>query len=87
MSVLLMGLDEIIDARLFSAHGRSVGCAKSVVVELAEQLADLSGRAIGEHYGICANAVVANRRRLAARPELLQVIETLSRKLQSRKLK
>jgi hypothetical protein len=34
-----------------------------VAVELAAQLADLSGRAIGEHYGIFANAVVANRRR------------------------
>ena len=37
-----------------SAGGRaicfkSVGCAKSVAVELAAQLADLSGRAIGEH--------------------------------------
>ena len=76
-----------IDARWFSAHGRSVGCAKSVAVELAAQLADLSGRAIGEHYGICANAVVANRRRLATRPEVLQVITTLGGKLRTRKVK
>jgi hypothetical protein len=62
---------------LFSAHGRSVGCAKSVAVELVAQRADLSGRAVGEQYGVCANAVVANRRRLAARPEVLQVIEKL----------
>ena len=76
-----------IDARLFSAHGRSAGCAKSVAVELAAQLADLSGRAVGEHYGMCANGVGANRRRLATRPEVLQVVETLGRKLRRRKLK
>jgi hypothetical protein len=74
-----------IDARLFSAHGRSVGCAKSVAVELAAQLADLSGRAVGEHYGMCANGVGANRRRLATRPEVLQVVESLGRKLRKRK--
>ena len=76
-----------VDARLFSSHGRSVGCAKSVAVELAAQLADLSGRAIGEHYGMCASAIGANRRRLAMRPELLQVIETLGRRLRKRSLK
>ena len=76
-----------VDGGLLSGHGRKVGSAKSVAVELAAQLADLSGRAIGEHYGICANAVVANRRRLATRPEVLQVIETLGRRLRKRKLK
>jgi REP element-mobilizing transposase RayT len=76
-----------IDPALFSAHGRRVGAAKSVAVELAAQLADLSGRAIGEHYGMCATAVGANRRRLATRPEVLQVIEILGRKLRKRKLK
>jgi hypothetical protein len=54
---------------------------------VAAQLADLSGRAIGEHYGIRANAAVANRRRLATRPEVLQVIVTLGRRLRKRKLK
>ena len=49
------------------------------------KLADLSGRAIGDHYGVCANAVGANRRRLATRGEVLQVIETLVRKLRKRK--
>ncbi|NLX98742.1 MAG: hypothetical protein GXY83_21495 [Rhodopirellula sp.] len=38
-----------VDAGLRSAHGRRVGSAKSVAVELAAQRADLSGRAIGEH--------------------------------------
>jgi REP element-mobilizing transposase RayT len=70
-----------IDPALFSAHGRRVGAAKSVAVELAAQLADLSGREIGKHYGMCATAVGANRRRLATRSEVLQVIEILGRKL------
>ena len=74
-----------INPKLLSKHGRSVGCGKSVALELAAQLADLSGRAIGDHYGVCANAVGANRRRLATRTEVLQVIETLVRKLGKRK--
>ncbi len=56
-------------------------------MELAAQLADLSGRAIGAHYGVCANAIGANRRRLAMRPEVLEVIETLGRKLRGQTLK
>jgi hypothetical protein len=78
-----------IESGLFSAHGRraGIGRAKSVAVELAAQLADLTGRAIGEHYGICAAAVGANRRRLATRPEILQVIEMLGKKLRRQKVK
>ncbi len=76
-----------INPKLLSKHGRSVGCGKSVALELAAQLADLSGRAIGDHYGVCANAVGANRRRLATRAEVLRVIETLVRKLGKRKRK
>jgi len=92
----VVSLDEIDEAvarhyriapGLLSAHGRRAGCAKSVAMELAAQLADLSGRAVGEHYGVCANAVVANRRRLAARPEVLQIIEKLGRRLRKRELK
>lgn len=64
-----------------------VGAAKSVAVELAAQLTDLSGRAIGEHDGVCATAIGASRRRLAARPEVLLVIEILARKLRKRRLK
>jgi len=59
----------------------------AVAVELAAQLADLSGRAIGAHYGICAHGVVANRRRLATRPEVLQLIETLGRRLRKLRTK
>jgi hypothetical protein len=56
-----------------------------VAVELAAQPANLSGRAIGEHHGLCATAVGASRRRSATRPEVLQVIEILGRKLRKRK--
>ena len=73
-----------VDQRLFSAHGRRVGAAKAVAVELAAQFAEMSGRAIGEHYGIGATAIRANRERLASRPDVLQVIETLGRQLRKR---
>jgi hypothetical protein len=76
-----------VDAGLLSAHGRRAGPAKAVAVELAAQLADLSSRAIGEHYGMGATAVGANRRRLAMRPEMLQLVETLRQKLSRTKLK
>ena len=52
-----------------------VGSAKAVTVELAAQLADMSGRAIGEHYAIGATGLGANRRRLVSRPDVLQVVE------------
>ena len=52
--------------------------------ELAAQLADMNGRAIGEHFGIGATAVGANRRRLTSRPDALQVVETLGRKLRKK---
>jgi REP element-mobilizing transposase RayT len=76
-----------IDPRLFWAHGRRVGSAKAVAVELAAQLADMSGRAIGEHYGIGATAIGANRRRLASRPDVLQVVESIGRQLRKKKSK
>ena len=76
-----------VDPRLFSAHGRRVGAAKAVAVEVASQLADMSGRAIGEHYGVGATAIGANRRRLASRPDVLQVVETIGKKLGKKKSK
>ena len=73
--------------RLHSAHSRSrrVGAAKAAAVELAAQLADISNRAIGEHYRVGATAVGANRRRLVSRPDVLKVVETLSRRLRKKK--
>ena len=76
-----------MDAKLFSAHGRRVGPAKGVVVELAAQLSDMSSRAIGEHYGIGATAVAANHSRLTARPDVMEVVERLSAQLRRKKLK
>ncbi len=73
-----------IDPGLFALHGRRVGCAKAVAVELAARLSDLSGRGIGAHYGICGTAIGANRRRLADRPEVLQVIDRLGQELERR---
>jgi len=74
-----------VDPSLFSAHGRRVGPAKGIAVELAAELADLSSRAIGERYGIGATAVAANRCRLAARPEQMKVVETLAAQLRKRR--
>ncbi len=76
-----------VDQRSFSAHGRRAGPAKAVAVELAAQLADMSGRAVGQHYGIGATAVGANRGRLASRPDVLEVVETLARRLRKKKSK
>jgi len=52
-------------------------------VKLAAQLADMTGRAIAEYYGIGATAVGTIHRRREARPDVLKAVETLSR--QSRK--
>jgi REP element-mobilizing transposase RayT len=76
-----------LDPSLLSAHGRRVGPAKSAAVELAARLADMTGRAIGEHYGIGATGVAATHRRLADQPGVLQVVETLARELQKQKRK
>ena len=73
-----------IDRTMFSAHGRRVGPAKAVAVQLAAQLADMSGRAIGAHYGIGATAVGAINCRLAARPDVLQIVETLAQQLRKK---
>ncbi|MGO9114594.1 MAG: hypothetical protein ACLP9L_35710 [Thermoguttaceae bacterium] len=70
-----------MDRSLLSAHGYRAGPGKAVAVESAARLAEMSGRLIGEHYGIGAAAVGANHRRLADRPEMLQVVDTLTRQL------
>ncbi len=45
-----------VDQRLFSAPVAGSGRRRYVAVELAARLADMSGRAIGAHYGIGATA-------------------------------
>ncbi len=63
------------------------GPAKAVAVELAARLAGMSGRAIGLHYGIGAAAVGAIHRRLADRPDVLQVVESLTQQLRKTRTK
>ena len=76
-----------MDPSLFSGHGRRVGPAKGVAVELAAQLSDMSSRAIGQHYGIGGTAVTENHARLASRPEVLEVVRQLSARLRKTKAK
>jgi len=74
-----------VEPGVLSGHGHHAGPAKAVALELAAQLADLSNREIGEHYGVSANALGANRRRLARRPPVVEVIEKLGQQLRKRK--
>ena len=72
-----------LDSAVLRAHGRHAGPAKAVAVALASRLAEANGRAVGEHYGIGSSAIGAIHRRLADRPEALDVVEssaTLRRK-------
>jgi hypothetical protein len=73
-----------IDAARLSQHGHRAGAAKAVAVELAVRLADLSGRAVGQHYGISSTGVGAIHRRAADRPEVLAVAAKLATFLQKR---
>jgi putative transposase len=70
-----------IEVAVLSAHGHRAGPAKAVAVELAARLAGMGSRAIGVRYGIGAAAVGAIHQRLAARPAVLRVVETLARQL------
>ena len=76
-----------IDAARLSQHGHRAGAAKAVAVELAVRLADLSGRAVGQHYGISSTGVGAIHRRVADRPGVLVVAAKLATSLQRRRRK
>jgi putative transposase len=60
-------------------HGHRAGPAKAVAVELACRLTDLSGRAVGMHYGgISASAISNIRRRVReGQPDILPVADRL----------
>jgi hypothetical protein len=75
------GAIEAGNGTLLAAHGHRVGAAKAAAVELAARLADMSGRAIGLRYGIGAAAVGAIHQRLQDRPDVLQLVESLAKKL------
>jgi len=76
-----------IDPEVLQAHGHHAGPAKAVAVALASRLAEVTGRAIGLHYGIGSSAVRATNRRLADRPESLEVVQSLLQHLRSKKVK
>ena len=76
-----------IDRARLSQHGHRAGAAKAVAVELAVRLADLSGRAVGEHFGISSTGVGAVHRRMADRPEVLAIVDQLATSLQKRRRK
>ena len=76
-----------INPGVLKSHGRHAGPAKAVAVAVASRLAEATGRAIGLRYGIGSAAVGAIRRRIADRPDLLEVVESLSQQLRSKKVK
>ena len=66
----------------------TAGAAKAVAVELAcGGLADQTGRAVGQHYGISSTGVGAIHRRVADRPGVLVVAAKLATSLQRRRRK
>jgi hypothetical protein len=76
-----------VDAAILKTHGRHAGVAKAVAVALASRLANLSGRTIGENYRIGSSAIGAIHRRLAERPEVLKIVESLVAQLRWKKTK
>jgi len=64
-------------------HGRSVGAAKIVAVELACRLTELSQRAIGKHYGGIGSAAVStiHRKVRDGRHDVDVFLATVLRKL------
>ncbi len=52
-----------------------------IAVALAVRLAYVTRRAIAKHYGVGSSAVAAIQRRMAGRPEVMAVVESLSRQL------
>ena len=76
-----------IEADRLQAHGRSVGEAKVVAVELACRLSGLTGRAIGLHYGRIGSAAVSSTHRKVreGRFAVARVVESLSNQLTKKK--
>ena len=76
-----------IDPAVLNTHGHHAGPAKAVAVAVASRLANLSGCRIGQHYGIGSSAIGAIHRRLADRPDALEIIESLTRQLRRKRTK
>src|SRR5208337_645109 len=76
-----------VDPAVLKTHGHHAGPAKAVAVALASRLANLSGRLIGQHYGIGSAAIGAIHRRLADRPDTLEIVELLTKQLRGKRIK
>ena len=76
-----------IDPAVLKMHGHHAGPAKAAAVALASRLADTGGRLIGQHYGISSSGIAAIHRRLADRPDVLEVVESLVKQLTRKKTK
>ena len=76
-----------VDPAVLKTHGHHAGPAKAAAVALASRLANLSGRLIGQHYGIGSAAIGAIHRRLADRPDALGIVESLTKQLRRKKIK
>ena len=76
-----------VDPGVLKSHGHHAGPAKAAAVALASRLAEATGRAIGQHYGIGSAAVGAIRRRIADRLDVLEVVESLAQQLTGKKVK
>ncbi len=67
-------------------HGHRAGTAKAVAVELACRLADMSGRAIGEHYCLGSGAVSAIHRKVQKDwQNVLPIVNALALRLQGKR--
>ena len=76
-----------IDPAVLKTHGHHAGPGKAAAVALASRLADISGRQLGEHYGISSSGIVAIQRRLADRRDVLATVESLVKQLRRKKVK
>ena len=76
-----------VDPAVLETRGHHAGSAKAAAVALASRLANLSGRLIGQHYGIGSAAIGAIHRRLADRPDALGIVESLTKQLRRKKIK
>ena len=76
-----------VEVTVLKAHGHHAGPSKAVAVALAASLANMTCRAIAEHYGVGSSAVSAIQRRLADRPEVIAAVESLSRELRRKSKK
>jgi hypothetical protein len=76
-----------VDPAVLRTHGHHAGLAKAAAVAVASRLANLSGRLIGQHYGIGSAAIGAIHRRLADRPDALEIAESLTKQLGRKRIK